>query len=78
VRIRLEELARSHPGPFPKSLTLAREKHQSHATVLAEHICCQDGDKMTIDFSGMRCQLRRSMQHLHEVYSRESENLKSV
>jgi hypothetical protein len=28
--------------------------------------------------SGLLCQIRRSMQHLHEVYSPESENLKSV
>jgi hypothetical protein len=36
------------------------------------------GHQSSSDMYGNRCQLRRSTQHLHEVYSPESENLKSV
>ena len=41
-------------------------------------LLCNQVDLAEIHFTGNGCRLRRSMQHLHEVYSPESENLKSV
>ena len=41
-------------------------------------IALPDASLTQTDLSGNGCRLRRSMQHLHEVYSPESENLKSV
>ena len=41
-----------------------------------ESFCPLDKDLSWM--SGYPCRLRRSMQHLHEVYSPESESLKSV
>jgi hypothetical protein len=68
---RLDELSAPEVG---NESPIDTASHYKHPESCAETEHRYEKAKM----SGRSCQLRRSMQRLHEVYSPESENLKSV